>query len=57
MWLYPIPVAFAIAGWTAIFLSTGERPMISATAAASAGILVYLVRANWLKEWPFEGVR
>jgi fructoselysine transporter len=57
MWLYPIPVAVAIVGWIAIFLSTGERPMIAAAAAASAGILVYLVRANWLREWPFEGAR
>jgi fructoselysine transporter len=57
MWLYPIPVAAAIIGWCAIFVSTGERPMIAATAAASVGILVYLVRAKWLREWPFEGVR
>lgn len=57
MWLYPVPVAIAIVGWIAIFVSTGSRPMIAAAAAASAGILVYLVRANWLREWPFEGVR
>jgi fructoselysine transporter len=57
MWLYPLPVAVAILGWSAIFVSTGSRPMIAATAAASAGILVYLVRAHWLREWPFEGVR
>jgi amino acid transporter len=57
MWLYPLPVVAAIVGWTAIFVSTGERPMIAATAAACAGILVYLVRAKWLREWPFEGVR
>ena len=57
MWLYPIPVIIAIVGWTAIFLSTGKRPMIAAAAAASAGILVYLGRAKWLSEWPFEGVR
>ena len=57
MWLYPIPVTVAIIGWTAIFFSTGTRPMIAATAAASVGILVYLVRANRLREWPFEGVQ
>jgi fructoselysine transporter len=57
MWFYPLPVAVAIVGWIAIFVSTGERPMMAATAAACAGILVYLVRANWLREWPFEGVR
>jgi fructoselysine transporter len=57
MWLYPLPVAIAIIGWIAIFVSTGRRPMIAAGAAAAAGILVYLVRANWLREWPFEGAR
>ena len=57
MWFYPVPVAIAIIGWIAIFVSTGLRPMIAAGAAASVGILVYLVRANWLREWPFEGVR
>ena len=57
MWFYPVPVAIAITGWIAIFVSTGLRPMIAAGAAASVGILVYLVRANWLREWPFEGVR
>jgi fructoselysine transporter len=57
MWLYPVPVIVAIAGWTAIFLSTGKRPMIAAAAAASVGILVYLGRAKWLAEWPFERVR
>jgi amino acid transporter len=56
MWLYPVPVVIAIIGWTAIFLSTGALPMLAATAAASAGILVYLVRAKWLREWPFQGV-
>ncbi len=57
MWLYPLPVAIAIIGWTAIFISTGSGPMLAAAAAASVGILVYLVRANWRHEWPFEGVR
>ncbi|HXA56073.1 MAG TPA: APC family permease [Candidatus Acidoferrum sp.] len=56
MWFYPLPVAIAIVGWTAIFISTGSKPMIASTAAASAGILVYLVRARWLRQWPFEGV-
>jgi fructoselysine transporter len=57
MWLYPLPVAIAIIGWTAIFISTGSGPILAATAAAGVGILVYLVRANWRREWPFEGVR
>jgi fructoselysine transporter len=54
MWFYPLPVVIAIAGWIAIFISTGRRPMLWSLAAAIAGILVYLCRALWLRQWPFE---
>jgi fructoselysine transporter len=56
MWLYPLPVTIAIAGWAGIFLSTGTKPMLASLAAATAGILVYLGRARWLRQWPFEEV-
>jgi fructoselysine transporter len=54
MWLYPVPVLLAIAGWLAIFISTGRRPMLASLAAMGAGILVYLGRARMLRQWPFE---
>lgn len=56
MWLYPLPVVAAIVGWAAIFISTGRRPMLASLAAATAGILVYLGRARWLRQWPFEEI-
>lgn len=56
MWAYPVPVLIAIAGWLAIFASTGRVPMLASLAAAAAGILVYLVRARYLRQWPFEEV-
>jgi amino acid transporter len=56
MWLYPLPVVVALIGWTAIFVSTGRRPMLASLAAATAGILVYLGRARWLRQWPFEEI-
>ena len=56
MWLYPLPVLVAIAGWLVIFASTGSTPMLASLAAAAAGILVYLVRARYLRQWPFEEV-
>ena len=56
MWVYPVPVLIAIAGWLAIFISTGREPMLASLAAAAAGILVYLVRARYLRQWPFEEV-
>jgi fructoselysine transporter len=54
MWLYPVPVLIAIAGWIAIFISTGRKPMLASLAATAAGILVYLGRARYLRQWPFE---
>jgi fructoselysine transporter len=54
MWLYPVPVLLAIAGWLAIFLSTGLVPIASSIAAMAAGLLVYMGRARMLAQWPFE---
>jgi fructoselysine transporter len=56
MWLYPVPVVIAMAGWAGIFLATGPRPMLASLVAATAGILVYLGRARWLRQWPFEEI-
>jgi amino acid transporter len=56
MWLYPAPVVMAMAGWVAIFISTGRRQMLASLAAAGLGILVYLGRARCLRQWPFEEV-
>jgi fructoselysine transporter len=54
MWFYPVPVVLAIAGWIAVFISTGRGPMLASLAAMAAGILVYLGRAFTLRQWPFE---
>jgi fructoselysine transporter len=56
MRLYPAPVLMAMAGWVAIFISTGRRQMLASLAAAALGILVYLGRARYLRQWPFEEV-
>jgi amino acid transporter len=56
MWLYPVPVIIAIAGWIAIFISTGRTPMLASLVAMSVGILVYFVRARLLHQWPFQEV-
>jgi fructoselysine transporter len=54
MWLYPVPVVLAIAGWIGIFLSTGFRPIVSSLTAMAVGVLVYMIRARVLGQWPFE---
>src|ERR1700730_5138858 len=56
MWLYPLPVIIAIAGWIAIFVSTGPTPMLASLGAMLVGILVYLGRARLLRQWPFQEV-
>jgi fructoselysine transporter len=54
MLFYPVPVILAIAGWIAIFISTGKNPMLASLAAMAAGILVYLIRARMARQWPFQ---
>ena len=54
MWMYPVPVLIAIGGWIAIFVSTGRKPMVASLAAAAAGIVVFLARARYSRQWPFE---
>lgn len=54
MWLYPLPVIVAIGGWIAIFLSTGRKPILASLAATAAGILIYLGRARFMRQWPFQ---
>jgi fructoselysine transporter len=56
MWLYPIPVAIAIAGWAGLFFATGRKPMLASLAAVFAGSLVYLGRARFLRQWPFQEI-
>jgi fructoselysine transporter len=54
MWLYPLPILLAIAGWIGIFLSTGRVPIVSSVIAMAAGLVVYMGRARILGQWPFE---
>jgi fructoselysine transporter len=56
MWLYPLPVVIAVLGWMGLFVATGRTPMLASLAAAAAGILTYLGRARWMRQWPFEEI-
>lgn len=56
MWLYPIPVVIAIIGWLGIFIATGRTPMLASLAAMALGILIYLGRARYERQWPFQEV-
>jgi fructoselysine transporter len=56
MWLYPVPVVIAIMGWLGIFVATGRTPMLASLAAMAIGILIYLGRARYERQWPFQEV-
>lgn len=64
--LYPLPVIVVVAGWIAIFLSTGSIEVtrfglnwkipfpLAGAAMMALGAVVFLLRARKLGEWPFS---
>ena len=56
MLLYPVPVILAILMWLFIFYATGTAIIISFAIVLLSGIIVYLVKANLKKEWPFKEI-
>ncbi len=52
--LYPLPVIAAIAMWLYIFYSTEGKMMLIAGGIIAAGIVAYLIKANYKKEFPFR---
>lgn len=52
--LYPLPVILAIAMWLFVFYATGIAVILSFAVVLISGIVVYLVKANIKKEWPFQ---
>jgi len=57
MWLYPLPAILAFFAWGAIFVSTGTMFMLTGVGVVLAGIIVFVLRARYLNEWPFETSR
>jgi amino acid transporter len=52
--LYPLPVLLAIIMWLYIFRSTEGNMMLIAGCIISAGIIAYLIKAAYRKEFPFN---
>jgi amino acid transporter len=52
--LFPLPVILAIALWLFIFYSTEAKMMLLASAIIGAGIVAYLIKARYRKEFPFR---
>ncbi len=53
MWLYPLPAIVALAGWIAVFLSSGMRYVLFGLLTLLAGLGVFFLRARWTRSWPF----
>jgi amino acid transporter len=53
--LYPLPVILAITLWLFIFKSTEVKMMLIAGIIILAGIVAYLIKSFYKKEFPFKG--
>ncbi len=51
---FPIPVYLAILMWLALFVATGPTMMLGGLTVIVLGTIVYLIKANLNKEWPFK---
>lgn len=53
MWLYPLPALAALVLWTYVFLSSGGLFIALGCGILMLGVIVYLLRARVLGEFPF----
>ncbi len=55
IWLYPLPIVIACAGWLFIFSTTGVYVMLFGLGVLALGVLCFLVWSARLRQWPFGG--
>ncbi len=53
MWLFPLPAVVAIIAWLGLFISTGWQFAFAGVGVMILGTIVFLLRENKKKEWPF----
>jgi hypothetical protein len=56
MWLYPLPAVLAAGGFLFVLFKreNAGRELRYAAVILIAGLLLYMVRACYSKQWPFE---
>lgn len=54
MWLFPLPAVLAIIVWLFIFFSSGWEYILGAIAIIAIGVLIFMIRARSLRQWPFD---
>ena len=57
IWLYPLPVVIAFAGWLFIFSTTGAQVMLFGLGVLALGGLCFLVWSFRLRQWPFPAIQ
>ena len=55
IWLYPLPIVVACAGWLFIFCTTGVRVMLFGLGVLGLGVLCFLLWSIRARQWPFAG--
>jgi amino acid transporter len=53
IWLYPVPLVFAFAGWLFIFSTTGVYVLVFGLGVLALGVLCFLVWSARQRQWPF----
>jgi amino acid transporter len=56
MYLYPLPVVIALAGWVFIVVSAQARYIIFGMCVLVAAVIAFLIRARSRSEWPLSKV-
>ena len=57
MWLYPVPAIVAGLLWVFVLVATGWKLVGIGLAVLAVGVLMYMIRARTVGEWPFETSR
>jgi amino acid transporter len=55
IWLYPVPIVIAFAGWLFIFSTTGVHIILFGLGLLALGVLGFLMWSRRLRQWPFAG--
>ena len=53
IWLYPLPLVIACAGWIFIFATTGIEVMLFGLGVLGLGVLCFFLWSYRLRQWPF----
>jgi amino acid transporter len=53
IWLYPVPVFLALAGWIFVFVTSGKQIIVFSLTALALGAAAFFAWAKVTRRWPF----